>query len=138
MTRRSRNAEYGLYRVQAADGRGPWRPGLSRHWVDGDSTKPLKLDIIAAFGLEWRSRVPRGWASGCACRSLSALLDWFTPTEMARLAFMGYEPICFIPDKIIAENEDQVIFARKIPLTQEIERLSWPSGLPHDFEQVQP
>ena len=34
-----------LYRVQAADGRGPWRPGLSKHWSDNDSDRPLQTAV---------------------------------------------------------------------------------------------
>lgn len=127
-----------LYRVQAVDGRGPWRPGLSRHWIDHESDKPLKPDVIASFGFNWRRKIPNGWTAGCACRSLPALLDWFTRTEMARLQFMGYTPIAFMPDKIIAEDEHQVIFARKFPLAVQIERLCWPADLPRDFAEVQP
>lgn len=85
----------------------------------------MKPDIIAAFGLRWQSKIPRGWTSGCACRSLEQLRGWFTPVEIERLGAMGYQPVCFMPDKIIAENEDQVIFARRRPLTEGIEQLTW-------------
>lgn len=135
------SAGYGpgqLYRVQASDGRGPWRPGLSRFWIDNESDKPLHKDVIAAFGLDWRKRIPKGWSAGCACRSLEQLFGWFTPIEMTRLRFMGYEPVCFMPDKIIAEDDNQVIFARKLPLTEQVSQLSWPAGLSHNLEESMP
>lgn len=115
-----------LYRVQSADGRGPWRPGLSKHWIDEESDRPLFADVVSAFGLSWRKRIPKGWHCGCACRDLSSLFAWFTPIEMQRLASIGYRPVCFMPDKIIAEDEHQVIFARKTPLSDNVQELTWP------------
>ena len=105
-----------LYRVQAADGRGPWRPGLSKHWIDNDSERPLQADVISAFGVDWLKEIPRVWYAGCACRTLAGLVAWFTSVEQIRLAEMGYSPVKLWPDKIIAENTDQVVFACKIPL----------------------
>ena len=115
-----------LYRVQTDDGRGPWRPGLSKHWIDTESDKPLYPDVVSAFGLEWRSKIPKGWHCGCACRSLYQLLSWFTRKEQATLAKLGYYVVCFKPDKIIAEDEYQVIFARKKPLTDDVQLIGWP------------
>lgn len=99
-----------VYRVQAADGRGPWRPGMSHLWHDEAKTY-LPDSIVDAFGLDWRGEIPDSWACGCACRSLDGLLKWFTPLERRRLDRMGYAPVAIRADKIIRENADQVIFA---------------------------
>lgn len=115
-----------LYRVQADDGRGPWRPGLSRHWIDETSHQPLFPNVLESFGLDWLGKIPRGWHAGCACRSLSELFAWFTPIEMERLAAIGYYPVVLMPDKIIDADAHQVVFARKRPLNEGIEILSWP------------
>lgn len=113
-----------LYRVQAADGRGPWRPGLSHHWTDENRTK-LQAGIVDAFGLDWLKEIPQGWHAGCACRTLAGLMEWFTPPEQNRLAAMGYVPVKVYPDKILAENEDQVVFACKSPLALCSISLTW-------------
>lgn len=114
-----------VYRVQAADGRGPWRPGLSRYWVDKESDRPLPIDVITAFGLDWRERIPLRWHVGCACRTMDGLMEWFTPRERGNLDCMGYKPVSLVADRIIAENADQVIFVRRDPLTRAI-ALPWP------------
>ena len=114
-----------LYRVQSVDGRGPWRPGLSKYWIDKDSDLPLPLDCISAFGMDWLKKIPKGWHIGCACRTLSGLMAWFTPVERSRLAAMGFIPVRVFPDKIIAENEDQVLFASKNPLAFCTISLTW-------------
>lgn len=114
-----------LFRVQAADGRGPWRPGLSKHWIDDSSMRPLPKDVLAAFGSGWLRKIPHGWHAGCACRTLGALLEWFTTMEQRRLESMGYTPVSLRPDLIIAENEDQVVFARRLPLSSNIVLLPW-------------
>ena len=114
-----------LCRVQAADGRGPWRPGLSKYWIDEDSDQPLQPDLITAFGLDWKKKIPSGWHAGCACRSFDGLFAWFTPTERRRLEGIGYQPISFMADIIIAENKDQVVFARRLPLHREIILHPW-------------
>ena len=127
MTRRTRaRAEAAvLYRVQAADGRGPWRPGLSKHWIDDNSDSPLQADVISAFGTGWLWAIPEGWHAGCGCRTLSKLMKWFTPIEQSRLYGMGYLPVKIWPDKIIAENDDQVVFACKVPLALCNIALTW-------------
>lgn len=114
-----------LYRVQAADGRGPWRPGLSKHWAEEYGVRCLPLPIHEAFGLDWLSEIPRGWHAGCACRTLEGLLVWFTQQEQDRLESIGYTPVALSADLIIVENEDQVVFARREPFNVGATRLSW-------------
>lgn len=120
----SQGWEMHLYRVQAADGRGPWRPGLSKHWVDDNCDMRLPEPVQDAFPDVFR-RIPRGWHAGCACRSMDALLKWFSPVECARLESMGYQPVRVVVDKILAENADQVVFVRRKPLNQDVELLTW-------------
>ena len=49
---------------------------------------------------------------------MEALYKWFTPLEQARLSYMGYVPVVMTAERIVRENDDQVIFARKLPFTQ--------------------
>jgi hypothetical protein len=113
-----------VYRVQAGDGRGPWRPGFSWHWVDDNRTK-LQTDILAAFGKGWLAQIPQGWHSGCACRTLDGLMEWFTTLEQQRLDDFGFTPVELRVDKIIVENSDQVVFARRLPLNRDVTILQW-------------
>lgn len=113
-----------VYRVQASDGRGPWRPGLSHHWADANRTK-FQVDIISAFGKDWINEIPSGWHCGCACRTLDGLMEWFTQIEQTRLESMGYGPVAILADKIIRENDDQVIFAVRDPLNVAAVALQW-------------
>jgi hypothetical protein len=129
-----------LYRVQASDGRGPWRPGLSKYWIDNDSDRPLQLDVLSAFGMDWLKKIPRGWHSGCACRTLAGLMKWFTPVERNRLGALGYVPVSIYPDKIIAENGDQVVFACRAPLSVCAIALPWTFAadpMTHEIERHQ-
>lgn len=114
-----------LYRVQDGDGRGPWKPGFSGRWVDTNSSQKLQEDVVSAFGLGWRDEIPAGWHCGCACRTLEALLAWFTPVEMRRLEGFGYAPVVIDADAIIRENSDQVIFARRKRLDKGVIALPW-------------
>lgn len=114
-----------LYRVQDKEGRGPFKPGFSRHWIDADSDQHWQQDVISAFGLAWRDEIPRGWWCGCACRSLDGIGKWFLPKECARLKEFGYFLVRLDADKIIRENDEQVIFARRQPLTRGVSVLDW-------------
>jgi hypothetical protein len=113
-----------VFRVQAADGRGPWRPGLSRFWADDQRTY-FPTDVISAFGITWKEEIPYGWHAGCACSTLDKLLEWFTPLEQRRLESMGYMPVTLMADRIIRENDEQVIFARRDPLNVGVVALCW-------------
>ena len=113
-----------VYRVQGADGRGPWRPGLSRYWSDPYANK-TQADVVTAFGLEWKKEIPKGWHCGCACRSFYELLEWFTPPERHRLDAMGYKPAAMYADRIIREDKDQVLFARRLPLSEAAVVIEW-------------
>lgn len=91
-----------VYRVQDRDGRGPWKPGLSRYWVeDSSAVGPLQetiMDLCGGFsGME---KLERGWHYACACRSPEALAAWFTPVEAIRLAAMGYAPVRIKADRV--------------------------------------
>ena len=104
-----------VYRLQDENGRGPFKPGFTRYWAEN---RDRPLDIISAFGLSWRAEIPRGWAVGCACRSLQELDRWFSLTERERLFDMGYRIVALKPDMILREGDGQVIIARKLPFTR--------------------
>lgn len=109
-----------VYRVQGIDGRGPWRPGFSDRWVSDDDT-PLPPPWFEEFG----TRIVHGCrpheALGCGCRSLDQLSKWFKPEELQRLRMLGFHVVRMEVDRILAESENQVVFARSKPLAMDVE-----------------
>lgn len=114
-----------IYRVQDKEGRGPFRPGFTKHWIDAESEQHWQQDVISAFGLAWRDEIPRGWSCGCACLTLEGVGKWFLPVERKRLAEFGYSLVRMDADRMIRSNADQVIFARRAPLTRNVMILDW-------------
>jgi len=106
-----------LYRVQDADGRGPYRPGFTRYWQNDNGLICLpwweELGITLAQAV---ASLPEGMHSGCAFDSMSALARWFTDVERLRLDAFGYRVVRFKPDKIIFTTPTQVVFANRAPL----------------------
>lgn len=119
------------YRVQGADGRGPWRPGFSHVWLDGDApadrlTETL-MDLLPPAAL---ATLPRTMMYGCACRSLDALLRWFTPLERERLQSLGFYPVRLNADVVLAESPWQMVIGRARPFAEGATRLRWHDGHP--------
>lgn len=102
-----------LFRVQDAEGRGPFKPGFSRHWFEDRDDYPVSW-------LEWfgdiRPHLRPGESAGCACRTLDHLALWFRASELRTLRDFGYRVVKIDADRIIAENLSEVIFARRRPL----------------------
>lgn len=107
-----------LYRVQAADGRGPYRPGFSHHWSDaaGPAVKPWWIELNIGLGEAIRM-IPQDMHTGCAFEWLQQLDDWFTASERLKLDRLGYYIVKFRPDKIVARTPTQVVFACNGPLS---------------------
>jgi hypothetical protein len=114
------------YRVQAADGRGPWRPGFNHTWIDGNA--PADRLIETVFDL-----VPMGQLQnlspllhwGSACRSLDSLMHWFTPVERTRLQGLGFYPVQLSIDIVLAESPWQLVIGRKLPFNKGVMRRRW-------------
>lgn len=111
-----------LWRIQDGEGRGPFKPGFSRVWLDTED-RPGRADelppIYEALGVKpgelWRL-IPEGMHCGCACRSAEELAEWFSRPERRRLRRYGYDVVVFEPDLILAEPPKQVVFAMHRPL----------------------
>ena len=104
-----------VYRIQDAEGRGPYRPGFSHRWTDPDATTANRQPIFFEFPNLDLSRISPG-RSGCAFRTLDQLLRWFTPFERQKLAALGYSVVSMEADEILAESEHQLVFTRRLPL----------------------
>jgi hypothetical protein len=124
------------YRVQDADGRGPWRPGFSHTWID-ESAPPGRLQetIFDLVPLDRIRHFARDQHVGSACRTLDAIGDWFTATERARLAARGYQLVRLAADLVIAESHWQMIIGRTRPFSEGATRLGW-DRLAGQFEAV--
>ncbi len=112
-----------VYRVQDADGRGPFKPGFSVKWID-DSYRPMPPSWIEEFGLDCIYELPEGWHFGSAVRSVTDLRQWFTQSELDRLLLLGYKPVRMEVEKIVRESPHQVLFARAVPLRWNVQEVA--------------
>lgn len=114
----------GIYRVQDADGRGPWRPGFSTTWMDGGGRsgppaiwQELGVDdfhALVTFGHR------KGYNLGCAMRGLAGIRLWFSKTEILRLRDFGFDIHDASAMTILHETPNQMLVAarhalRKLP-----------------------
>lgn len=115
-----------VFRVQASDGRGPWRPGWSETWIEGDAPADRLMENLIDL-VPVPSALPQGFVYGSACRSLDALMRWFTPLERQRLAGFGFHPVRLNADVVVAESKWQMVIGRRRPFNEGATRLRWPS-----------
>ena len=115
-----------VYRIQASDGRGPFRPGLSKYWCDYNHMPPATHKAVQEeFGSEWLKECKPGWMYGSACLSLEQLATWFSRKERETLQIMGYHPVALEPDTILRRGMEQLIIGCKKNFAQVAEKLSW-------------
>lgn len=123
-----------IYRVQDREGRGPFRPGFSRRWIDpigGSMLPPFYEEFGAGVIEKLRAHVAKyGGSCGCGCSSLDGIGQWFTTYEQHRLDFFGYHVVCVEAQKIFAESKNQVVFWSAKPLTQHKGVIAWPYETP--------
>lgn len=107
-----------VYRVQDVDGRGPWRPGFSRIWVQerADHANLLPWPQEFGMGILPRGDWPFGKHFGCACRTLEQLRRWFSPQEYATLQSYGYQAVQMEAARVLAESQIKLVFQRPRPL----------------------
>lgn len=105
-----------VYRIQDAEGRGPFRPGYSAKWLDAKPHCEFP-SWLQEFGYCIPADLEaQGWHFGSACRTLDGIKQWFSRTERKRLARYGYSIVAVKPDRIIAESKYQLLIARQRPL----------------------
>jgi hypothetical protein len=107
-----------VYRIQDREGRGPWRPGFSRRWIEASSERPLPPALMDEFpGLHAAFLPPYHY--GCAVLSLNQLVcDWLLPIELDRLLRMGFAIVEIDDAEIIAESPNQVVVKRLKPFKE--------------------
>lgn len=104
-----------VFRVQHADGRGPWRPGFSNLWVDHDKNTcglpSILEDPPISRALAGFNPQP-GFHYGCGCRTLDQLRRWFSRREYTLLTQQyGFHAVQLRQVSIIAESDVQALFA---------------------------
>ena len=108
-----------IYRIQDRYGRGPWKPGFSRQWVedreDLDNLAPMKVDINKVH-----LRNACGYAMGFGCKTTAELRRWITPGEYEKLKEFGYRAVRMKVDGILQEDDTQVLFERAFPLSHKV------------------
>lgn len=117
-----------VYRIQDDVGRGPFRPGFSHQWADDSFTAGCKCfpTWMEEFGetlIQRRGRA--GEHFGSAVRTIDKLCEWFSPTERLKLAAIGFNAVSVPIDRVLAESENQLVFARKLPLHWGVVTIPW-------------
>lgn len=108
-----------IYRVQDANGRGPWKPGFSSIWVEEKTAEQcrrlqawfLELGPVHLDALE-------GSQVACGCTCPEHLREWFSPTEYEKLQAFGYQAVTLTADRILGDGLTQVVFERALPISQ--------------------
>lgn len=117
-----------VYRVQdAQEGRGPYRPHLSRHWVDADHdarNPPLEKAFPQLTLQDFKLRGTHD-AYGFGFRDKVRFRRWFSESERLALEFMGFWPVHMWVNEVIAESDQQLLFWRSRPLTDYVRWLNW-------------
>lgn len=118
-----------VYRVQNVEGSGPFKPGMSKFWADDDFQDDCKPHEIwpVAFGADLIHRKGRdGEHFGSAVREVHKIREWFSDAEAARIGLLGYQLVALNVDRILAENDAQLVFARRQPLANGAIVVPWP------------
>lgn len=118
-----------VYRVQDNEGRGPFKPGFSQVWADPDwapGMKPLPT-FMEEFGRDLIDRLGQpGEYFGSAVRAAGDICKWFSADERRRLCDLGYSVVALKISRILAESENQLVFARRTPLRHGAIIVPWP------------
>ena len=104
-----------IYRIQGADGRGPFRPGLTEQWI-GEPRWEDRPSLMEEFDVRDILARVANRHMGCGFRTVDQLREWFDASERAKLARLGFNPVTMTVDEIIAESPTQLVFARRTPL----------------------
>ena len=106
-----------VYRIQDADGRGPWKPGLSRFWVvprmDHENLLPWTCSVTKTRLSDWQQKYR---FLGCACKTADDLRRWFLREEYETVRRMGYQAVKLVGCDVLWQDETQCVIARRQPL----------------------
>jgi hypothetical protein len=107
-----------ILRVQDAEGRGPWKPGMSSKWIDMDRSEstlfPPIHDEVEDFYADVARWHRRGYHVGCAVDGIEMLKQWFNAKEMTTLRSMGYHVYDFSKADKVVTTPTQVVIASRV------------------------
>jgi hypothetical protein len=110
-----------VYRVQDDKGRGPWRSGFSKQWVEYRPDHETLLPWPIEFGTEAyeaRRNADPGAFMGCACLSIDQLRRWFTASEYITLRGFGYRAVILLADELLHTSDVQSVIVRYAPFAE--------------------
>lgn len=113
--------EVTVYRIQDADGRGPWKPGFSHQWVCDRDDHDNLIPFTVEFGQKVFDRAILGMFFGSACQSIEQLKRWFTRDEYFKLKSFGYRAVKMKVGRLLASSEIQCVIERSKPLKKDVE-----------------
>lgn len=106
-----------VYRLQDGAGRGPWKPGFSKHWVisrpDHANLLPWTAQVTREQLNEWFRKYRH---LGCACQTVADLRRWFIEREYRILLSLGYDAVSLPIDEVLWSDGTQIVFGRGRPL----------------------
>lgn len=111
-----------IYRIQDAEGRGPFRQGFSHKWVEPRVEHDDLIPWLVEFGRVDLNRTP-GFHVGCGCLLVDQLRTWFTKSEVKTLRKFGYHAVRMDVDKLLAFGPRQCVFERAKPLAVDVETI---------------
>lgn len=83
-------------------------------------------DIFQQFRMTVIERQWRRMFRGCAFRTIEQAQRWFSPTEIRKMHDLGYRFVKMDVERIFAASAEQVVFGRKLPLTEGADQIDWP------------
>lgn len=117
-----------VFRVQDCEGRGPWRAGFSRRWVEARDDHANLPPWFVEFGLGAVWYRDPAEVVACGCQRLADLRRWVSATEYKTLTTFGYRAVRIEADRIICASAVQCLFARRRPLTVDVIGVDlWPA-----------
>ena len=108
-----------VFRIQDEEGRGPWRPGFSKTWVEPREDHEHLAPWNVEFGPVHKKAL-WGASTGCGCRTIEQLQRWFTRSEYQTLLEHGYHAVKMDVGRILAESDIQCVFSRAAPLSEDV------------------
>ena len=109
-----------VYRVQDLSGRGPWKPGFSKIWVEERPDHKNLQPWFIEFG--WVNKKGlSGETLGSACKTIEQLRRWFTKQDYEKLKTYGYKSVKIEVNRIIAESDIQCFVGRAKPFNESVE-----------------
>lgn len=111
-----------VFRIQDANGRGPFRPGLTTVWLDPDRTF-FPPAIMDEFNVRKALKKKGNFHIATATATQTILRKWFSRTEYDRLRALGYKayevPGCGILDR----SKIQMLVCREFPFWHNVREI---------------